>query len=92
MAEAVTSLSYAGSASNSDLTSNGSVVTIGPLSVTMAGNDLAASQAECQLGRGAGASGTPAGSTPAGSSDYGFVDTTYTLTPAQVAAGTLMGA
>lgn len=92
MPEPVTSLSYAGSASNSDLTSNGATVTIGPLTVTMAGNDLAAAQAECQLGRGAGSGGTPAGSTPAGSSDFGFVDTTYTLTAAQVQAGVLMGA
>lgn len=84
MAEAVTGLDYRGNAQVSDLTSNGAAVTIGPLSVTMAGNDLAASQAECQLGRGA--------NTPAGTSDTGWVDTTYTLTPAQVQAGSLMGA
>lgn len=82
---APTSLSYAGSASSSDLTANGSTVTIGPLSVTVAGHDLAGDQAECQLGRGSG-------NIPSGSTDYGLVDTTYALTAAQVAAGSLMGA
>jgi hypothetical protein len=92
MAEPVTSLSYAGNASSSDLTANGSSVTIGPLTVTLAGFDLTGSQAECQLGRGEGSGGTPAGATPSGSTDYGFVDTTYTLTAAQVQAGSQMGA
>lgn len=82
---APTSLSYQGSPSSSDLTANGSTVTIGGLTVTIAGHDLASAQAECQLGRG------PA-NTPSGSTDYGLVDTTYTLTAAQVAAGSLMGA
>lgn len=91
MAEAVTSLSYAGNAAASDLTANGSAVAIGPLTVTLSGYDLAA-QAECQLGRGEGSGGTPAGFTPSGSTDYGFCDTTYTLTSAQVQAGSLMGA
>ena len=85
MAESPTSLSYAGNAAASDLTANGSEVTIGPLTVTLEGYDLTGSQAECQLGRGEG-------STPSGSSDFGFADTTYTLTPAQIAAGSLMGA
>lgn len=92
MGESVTSLSYAGNAAASDLTANGNTVAIGPLSVTLAGYDLTGSQAECQLGRGEGSGGTPAGATPSGSSDYGFVDTTYTLTAAQVQAGSLMGA
>jgi hypothetical protein len=92
MAEAVTSLSYQGNASSSDLTADGSTVTIGPLSVTIAGYDLTGSQAQCQLGRGEGSGGTPAGGTAAGSSDYGFVDTTYSLTAAQIQAGSLMGA
>lgn len=80
-----TSLSYAGNASVSDLTPNGSTVTIGPLTVTMAGNDLASGQAECQLGRGSG-------NVPSGSTDFGFTDNTYALTAAQVQAGSLMGA
>jgi hypothetical protein len=84
MAEAVTSLSYQGNTAASDLTADGSTVTIGPLTVTLAGFDLTGSQAQCQLGRGA--------SQPSGSSEQGFVDTTYTLTPAQVQAGSLMGA
>ncbi len=83
MAESVTALSYEGNASASDLTADGSTVAIGPLSVTLGGYDLTGSQAECQLGRGA--------NVPAGT-DFGFVDTTYTLTAAQVAAGSLMGA
>jgi hypothetical protein len=87
MAENPTTLSYAGSAENSDLTANGSTVTIGPLTVTLAGYDLTGSQAECTLGRGGGS-----GSTPAGSTDYGFTDTTYALTSAQVKAGSIMGA
>lgn len=77
MAESPTVLSYAGNASSSDLTANGSVVTIGPLSVTQAGWDLTGSQAECTLGTGGTA---------------GFTDTTYALTAAQVQAGSLMGA
>lgn len=91
MAEAVTSLDYAGNAAASALVANGSSVAIGPLTVTLEGYDLAA-QSECQLARGEGSGGTPAGSTPSGSSDYGFVDTTYALTAAQVQAGSLMGA
>jgi hypothetical protein len=92
MAESPTTLSYAGNSAVSDLTANGSTVTIGPLSVTMAGFDLTGSQAECALGRGGGSGSTPAGSTPSGSTDYGFTDTTYALTAAQVQAGSLMGA
>jgi hypothetical protein len=84
MAEAVTALSYQGNTAASDLTADGSTVTIGPLTVTLAGFDLTGAQAECQLGRGS--------SQPSGSSEQGFVDTTYTLTAAQVAAGSLMGA
>jgi hypothetical protein len=83
MAESATALSYEGNASASDLTANGNTVTIGPLSVLIGGFDLTGSQAECQLGRGA--------TVPAGT-DFGFVDTTYTLTAAQVQAGSLMGA
>jgi hypothetical protein len=92
MAETPTSLSYAGNTAASDLTANGSTVTIGPLTVTMAGFDLTGSQAECTLGRGGGSSDEPAGSTPSGSTDFGFTDTTYALTAAQVQAGSLMGA
>lgn len=92
MAEAPTNLSYAGNASSSDLTANGSSVTVGPLTVTMAGFDLTGNQAECTLGRGGGSGSTPAGGTPSGSTDYGFTDTTYALTSAQVQAGSLMGA
>lgn len=92
MAENPTTLSYAGNSSSSDLTANGSTVTIGPLSVVMAGFDLTGSQAECTLGRGGGSGSTPAGSTPSGSTDYGFTDTTYALTAAQVQAGSSMGA
>lgn len=66
------------------LTADGNSVTIGPLSVTLAGFDATGAQAECQLGRG--------GNVPSGTSEQGFVDTTYTLTAAQVAAGSLMGA
>lgn len=66
------------------LTADGNVVTIGPLSVTLAGFDATGAQAECQLGRGA--------NVPSGTSDVGFVDTTYTLTTAQAQAGSLMGA
>jgi len=84
MAEAATSLSYEGNAAASDLTANGNTVAIGPLSVTLAGFDLTGAQAECQLGRGL--------SVPSGSSDVGWVDTTYTLTAAQIQAGTQMGA
>lgn len=92
MAETPTSLSYAGSASSSDLTANGSTVQVGPLSVTMAGFDLTGSQAQCTLGRGGGSSDVPAGNTPSGSTDYGFTDTTYALTPSQIQSGTIMGA
>lgn len=92
MAETPTSLSYAGSASSSDLTVNGSTVTVGPLSVTMAGFDLTGSQAQCTLGRGGGSADIPVGNTPSGSTDFGFTDTTYALTAAQIAAGSLMGA
>lgn len=92
MAENPTSLSYAGNAAASDLTANGSTVTIGPLTVTLTGFDLTGSQAECTLGRGGGASDVPAGNTPSGSSDFGFTDTTYVLTAAQVQAGSLTGA
>jgi hypothetical protein len=67
------------------LTADGTSVTLGSgQSVTLNGFDAASAQAECQLGRG--------GNLPSGSTDYGFVDTTYTLTSAQVAAGSLMGA
>lgn len=93
MAETPTSLSYAGNAANADLTVNGTSVTLtSGQSVTMAGFDLAGTQAQCTLGRGGGAADIPVGSTPSGSTDFGFTDTTYTLTAAQVAAGSLMGA
>jgi len=92
MAETPTSLSYAGNSAASDLTANGNTVTIGPLTVTMAGFDLTGTQAECVLGRGGGSADEPAGNTVSGSTDYGFTDTTYTLTAAQVQAGSLMGA
>lgn len=92
MAETPTSLSYAGNSAASDLTANGSTVTIGPLTVTMAGYDLTGSQAECALGRGGSSSDVPAGNTPSGSTDFGFTDTTYALTAAQVQAGSLAGA
>jgi len=92
MAETPTSLSYAGNAANSDLTANGNTVTIGPLTVTLAGFDLSGPQAECTLGRGGGASDVPAGNTAAGSTDFGFTDTTYALTAVQVQAGSIMGA
>jgi hypothetical protein len=85
MAESATALNYQGNASSSDLTADGTAVTLGSgQSVTIAGYDLTGGQAECQLGRGA--------NQPSGSSEQGFVDTTYTLTSAQVAAGSLMGA
>lgn len=92
MAETPTNLSYAGNSAASDLTANGSTVTIGPLSVTLGGFDLTGSQAECTLGRGGSAADIPAGYTPSGSTDFGFTDTTYSLTAAQVQAGTVMGA
>ena len=44
------------------------------------------------LGRGGSSTDVPAGYTPSGSTSFGFTDTTYALTSAQVAAGTLMGA
>jgi hypothetical protein len=84
VAEAATALDYRGNAAASDLTADGSTVTIGPLTVTLAGFDLASAQAECQLGRGA--------NLPSGTSATGWVDTTYTLTAAQVQAGSQMGA
>jgi len=76
MAEAVTALSY--QPADTTLVANGSTVTIGPLTVTLAGYDLANTQGECQLGNG--------GNEPTGSSQAGFVDTTYTLTTAQLLA------
>lgn len=92
MAETPTNLSYAGSAENADLTANGSTVVIGPLTVTMAGFDLTGNQAECTLGRGGSSTDEPAGYTPSGSTDFGFTDTTYALTAAQIKAGSAMGA
>jgi hypothetical protein len=92
VAEIPTSLSYAGNPSSSDLTANGSTVVIGPLTVAIAGFDLTGSQAECALGRGGGTADVPAGNTPSGSTNFGFTDTTYALTAAQVQAGSLMGA
>lgn len=89
MAENPTSLSYEGNAAASDLTANGNTVTIGPLSVLIGGYDLTGSQAECQLGRGTFIPGWNFGNP---GTDFGFVDTTYTLTAAQVQAGSLMGA
>lgn len=66
------------------LTANGSVVVLGSgQSVTLNGFDATGAQAECQLGRGANLA--------SGSSEAGFVDTTYTLTPAQLQAGSQMG-
>lgn len=86
MAESPTELSYAGNASSADLTVNGTSVTLtSGQSVTMAGFDLTGNQAECTLGRGHG-------QTPSGSTDYGFTDSTYTLTAAQIQAGSIMGA
>jgi hypothetical protein len=92
VAETPTSLSYAGNAAASDLTADGSTVTIGPLTVTLEGFDLTGTQAQCTLGRGGGAADEPTGNTPSGSTDFGFTDTTYTLTAAQVQAGSIMGA
>lgn len=63
---------------DTSLVANGSTVTIGPLTVTLAGYDLANTTGECQLGNGR--------NEPTGSSQAGFVDTTYTLTPAQLLA------
>ena len=86
MAESPTELSYAGNASSANLTVNGGTVVLGSgQTVTMAGFDLTGGQAECILGR--GVSGTPSGST-----GFGFTDTTYALTAAQIAAGSAMGA
>lgn len=85
MAEAVTALDYRGNTATSDLTINGTAVTLGSgQSVTMAGFSLTGGQAECQLGNG--------GNIPSGTSAQGFVDTTYTLTAAQLLAGSQMGA
>jgi hypothetical protein len=69
---------------DTSLVANGATVTIGPLTVTLAGYDLASTQAECQLGNGR--------NEPSGSSQAGFADTTYTLTAAQLAAATGMPA
>lgn len=85
MAESPTELSYAGNASSSDLTVNGVNITVGPLTFTQAGFDLTGTQAECTLGRGHG-------EVPDGSTDFGFSDLTYTLTAAQIQAGSIMGA
>lgn len=53
------------------------------------GYDLASSQAECVLGTGIpGASSVQ----PAGSSNFGFADTTYTPTTAQILTETTVGA
>lgn len=64
------------------LTANGTVVNItsfpANLATTLAGFDLSAG-AECQVGRGA--------LVPAGTSDFGFVDTTYLPTQAQILNG-----
>lgn len=84
MAEAPTALNYEGNAAAVGLAANGNTVTIGPLTVTLAGYDLTGSQAQCQLGRGA--------NVPSGTTDSGFTDTTYALTAAQVQAGSIMGA
>jgi len=84
MAESPTVLSYEGNAAASGLAANGATVAIGPLTVTLEGYDLTGNQAECALGRG--------GTVPSGSTDFGFTDTTYALTAAQIQAGTLMGA
>lgn len=81
MAESPTALNY--QPADTTLVANGTTVAIGPLTVTLAGFDLA-SQSECQLGNGT--------NVPSGSSRYGFVDTTYTLTATQLAAGTGMPA
>jgi hypothetical protein len=70
--------------SDTSLVANGATVTIGPLTVTLAGYDLANTTAECQLGNGR--------NEPSGSSAAGFVDTTYTLTAAQLALATGMPA
>jgi hypothetical protein len=77
VAEAPTSLSYAGN--DSTLTADGATVTLGPLTVTVGGVDLGSAQAECQLPR-------DTTNTPAGSTEFGFSDTTYTLTGPQLAA------
>lgn len=64
------------------LTANGTSVNItstpANLATTLAGFDLAA-QAECVVGRGA--------LVPAGTTDFGFVDTTYLPTQAQILNG-----
>ena len=74
MAESPTALNY--QPADTTLVANGSTVVIGPLTVTLAGYDLANTQAECQLGNGR--------NEPTGSSQAGFTDTTYTLTAAQL--------
>jgi hypothetical protein len=76
MAENPTALNYV--PSDSSLVANGATVAIGPLTVTLAGFDLANTTGECQLGNG--------GNEPSGTSRTGFQDTTYTLTTAQVLA------
>ena len=78
-----TSLSY--QPADTSLVANGTTVTIGPLSVTLAGFDLANTTCECQLA-------TDRVNTPSGSTGFGFSDTGYTLTAAQLAAGTGMPA
>jgi hypothetical protein len=74
MAESPTALNY--QPADTSLVANGTTVVIGPLTVTLAGYDLAGTTAECQLGNGR--------NEPSGSSAAGFVDTTYTLTAAQL--------
>ena len=78
--ETPTTLSYQGD--DTSLTADGSTLTITstPTAITMtvAGVDLGA-QAECQLGTGS--------QIPSGSTNYGFSDTTYSPTQAQILAG-----
>lgn len=72
-----TTLNYGGN--DASLLANGATVQIGPLTVTLGGDSLASRQAECVLGTGQA-------DAPAGSTNFGFTDTTYTLTTAQIAA------
>jgi len=81
MAESPTALNY--QPADTTLVANGTTVTIGPLSVVLDGFDLAAG-AECQVGTGVNVNSP--------STNFGFVDTTYTLTAAQLAAATGMPA
>ena len=84
MAESPTSLSYAGGPENTDLAANGVAVTLGSGQVvTLAGYDLAEAS-ECQLGTGQA-------NAPAGSTDFGFADTTYAVSTAQVLTETTLG-